>query len=94
MAHVVKRKQHSGGKKVKRVRDYKKEYREYHSHPEQKKNRAARNKARRVMGLKKGDPREVDHVKPLDKGGGNGRSNLRIVSRKVKRRKGAKPLRS
>ena len=91
-ATVVRR---QGNKKVKRrKRDYKKEYREYHARPEQKKNRAARNKARRIMGLKKGDPREVDHVKPLDKGGGNGRSNLRIVSRKVNRRKGVKPLRS
>lgn len=73
--------------KVKRVRDYKKEYREYHAKPSQIKNRAARNKARRVMGLKKGDPREVDHVKALDKGGSNGRSNLRIVSRTTNRRK-------
>ena len=70
-----------------RVRDYKKEYQSYHSKPEQKKNRAARNKARRVMGLKKGDPREVDHVKPLDKGGSKGRSNLRIVSRTANRKK-------
>ena len=70
-----------------RVRDYKKEYQSYHSKPEQKKHRAARNKARRVMGLKKGDPREVDHVKPLDKGGGKGRSNLRIVSRTANRKK-------
>ena len=81
----IKRK---SGKKVKRVRDYKKEYREYHALPEQKKHRAERNKARRVMGLKKGDPREVDHVKPLDKGGSNSRSNLRIVSRTMNRRKG------
>lgn len=85
MAKVTRRSK--GNKKIKRVRDYKKEYREYHSKPEQKKNRAARNKARRIMGLKKGDPREVDHVKPLDKGGGTGRSNLRIVSRTENRRK-------
>jgi hypothetical protein len=50
-------------------RDYQKEYREYNSLPEQKKNRAARNKARREMGLKVGDPREVDHKKPLSRGG-------------------------
>lgn len=50
-------------------RDYKKEYRDYHSKPEQKKNRTARNKARKEMGLKVGDPREVDHIKPLSKGG-------------------------
>ena len=39
---------------------------------------------------KKGDPREVDHKKPLSKGGGNGRKNLRAVSRKVNRKKGNK----
>lgn len=71
-------------------RDYKKEYREYHSKPEQKKNRAKRNKARREMGLKVGDPREVDHKKPLSKGGGNGKKNLRVVSRTTNRKKGAK----
>lgn len=71
-------------------RDYKKEYRDYHSKPEQKRNRAARNKARREMGLKVGDPREVDHIKPLIKGGSNSKSNLRVVSRTTNRRKGAK----
>lgn len=72
------------------MRDYKKEYREYHSKPEQKKNRAKRNEARRKMGLKIGDPREVDHKKPLSKGGSNSKSNLRIVSRKTNRSKGAR----
>ena len=71
-------------------RDYKKEYAEYHSKPEQKKNRAARNKARREMGLKVGDPREVDHKKPLSKGGSNSKRNLRVVSRATNRKKGAK----
>lgn len=71
-------------------RNYKKEYEEYHSKPEQKKNRAARNAARRKMGLKVGDPREVDHRKPLSKGGSNSKKNLRIVSRLINRRKGAK----
>lgn len=71
-------------------RNYKKEYQEYHSKPEQKKNRAARNKARRDMGLKVGDPREVDHKKPLSKGGSNKKSNLRVVSRTTNRKKGAK----
>ena len=55
-----------------------------------KRNRAKRNKARRELGLKVGDPREVDHRRPLSRGGGNGRSNLRIVSRKTNRSKGAK----
>lgn len=69
-------------------RNYKKEYREYQGKPQQIKNRSARNKARRKMGLKVGDPREVDHKRPLSKGGSNRKSNLRIVSRKVNRRKG------
>ena len=74
-------------------RDYKKEYRDYHSKPEQKKRRAMRNAARKKMGLKVGDPREVDHKKPLSKGGGNSKRNLRVVSRKTNRKKGAKQTR-
>lgn len=73
-----------------RARDYRAEYDEYHSSPEAKKQRAARNAARRKSGLAKGDPREVDHKKPLGKGGGNAKSNTRIVSRKVNRAKGNK----
>lgn len=73
-----------------RKRDYKKEYADYHSKPQQRRNRAARNKARRVLGLKVGDPREVDHVVPLSKGGSNQRRNLRAVSRTTNRRKGNK----
>ena len=71
-------------------RDYKKEYREYHGKPEQIKNRAARNKARKEAGLKVGDKREVDHVKTLSKGGSNSKKNTRIVSRKINRKKGTK----
>ena len=73
-----------------KARNYKKEYADFHGTPAAKKNRAAANRARRVVGLKVGDPREVDHKKPLSKGGGNGRKNLRVVSRKVNRKKGAK----
>jgi len=44
----------------------------------------ARNKARRQALAKglvhKGDNKEVDHIKPLSKGGSNNGSNLRIVS--------------
>ena len=78
-------------------RDYKKEYANYHGKPEQKKARAARNKARaarnkarKEMGLKQGDPREVDHIKPLSKGGSSAKSNLRVVSRTTNRKKGNK----
>lgn len=42
------------------------------------------------MGLKVGDPREVDHIKPLSKGGTNSKKNLRVVSRTTNRKKGAK----
>lgn len=66
-------------------RDYKKEYAQYHSKPEQKKHRAERNAARRMLedeGLvHKGDGKDVDHRKPLDKGGSNSRSNLRVQSK-------------
>jgi 8-oxo-dGTP pyrophosphatase MutT (NUDIX family)/GNAT superfamily N-acetyltransferase len=71
-------------------RDYRREYREYHGKPEQRKQRSMRGKARRKLGLKKGDPREVDHKKPLSKGGGNGNGNLRAVSRNTNRKKADK----
>ncbi len=81
-------------KSTKRKRDYKKEYREYHGKPEQIKRRDARNKARRMMEkegrVRKGDGREVDHKVPLSKGGSNSRRNLRVVSRRTNRKKGAK----
>lgn len=48
------------------VRDYKKEYADYHSTPEQKKRRAERNAARRKAmadgRVHKGDGKEVDHI--------------------------------
>ena len=74
----------------KEPRNYRKEYEEYHGKPEQKRNRNNRNKARRILGLKNGDPREVDHKKPLSKGGSNNRPNLRATSRTVNREKGNK----
>ena len=47
------------------ARNYKKEYKNYHSKPKQKVNRNSRNKARRKMvnsgRLKKGDRRDVHH---------------------------------
>ena len=70
-----------------RVRDYRKEYDTYHSKPLQRKRRSARNKARRKLGLKVGDSREVDHKKPLSKGGSNSKGNLRAISRKSNRKK-------
>lgn len=75
---------------AKKKRDYKKEYRDYHGKPAQRKNRSKRNQARRKMGLKIGDRREVDHKRPLSKGGSNRKNNLRVVSRRTNRRKAAK----
>lgn len=71
------------------ARDYKKEYANYHSKPEQKKNRAARNAARsqaeKEGRVKKGDGKDVDHKKPLRSGGGNSKSNLRVRSASANR---------
>jgi len=70
-------------------RNYKKEYKAFHSKPKQRKLRSLRNKARRIKKLKVGDHREVDHKQPLSKGGSNANTNLRITSRSKNRRKGA-----
>jgi len=72
----------------KKSRNYKKEYKQFHSKPEQIKNRSKRNTARLIMGIKPGDKREVDHKKPLSKGGSNNKSNLKVVSMKTNREKG------
>ena len=72
-----------------KVRDYKDEYKSYHSKPEQKKNRAARNSARREAVAAHGKSalagKDVDHKKPLSKGGSTKKSNTRIVSVKTNR---------
>lgn len=82
------------GEKPAHKRNYKREYAKFQSSTKAKKDRAARNKARRQAQragqVRKGDGKEVDHIKPLSRGGGNGRSNRRVVSRKVNRRKGSK----
>lgn len=66
-------------------RDYDKEYSSYHGTPEQIKNRAKRNAARREMEksgkVSKGDGKEVDHKTPIRNGGGNSKGNLRVLSR-------------
>jgi 5-methylcytosine-specific restriction endonuclease McrA len=68
---------------------YKKYYKKYHSSTKAKKQRAARNKARREAEkegkVRKGDGKEVDHIKPLSKGGTNAKSNRRVVSRRTNR---------
>ena len=69
------------------ARDYKKEYKEYHGKPAQIKHRAERNAARAEKGLKKGDGKEVDHKKPLSRGGSNDKNNTRITTRSANRKK-------
>ena len=71
-------------------RDYAKEYAKYHSSDEQKKNRAARNTARRQAiaagQVSKGDStKDVDHKRPLSKGGSNAASNRRVVAASTNR---------
>lgn len=72
------------------ARDYKKEYREYHGTPEQKKRRAQRNAARRAAekrgAVRKGDGKEVDHLGSNRKGPLNNK-RTRVVSRKANRRR-------
>ena len=77
------------------VRDYRAEYDNYHSSAKQKKNRAARNSARRTMEkkgrVKKGDGNDVTHRNgdPRD----NGSKNLGVLTasnnRSYKRTKNA-----
>lgn len=70
-----------------RKRNYRREYDEYHGTEEQKKRRAARNranrKAKREGRIKKGDGREVHHVNGKRKGKLGGKT--RVVSKKTNR---------
>jgi hypothetical protein len=68
-----------------RCRSYAKEYREYHGKPAEIAHRSDRNEARRILGLRRGDPREADHKRPIESGGSNARSNLRAISRHANR---------
>lgn len=60
--------------------------------PKEKKKRAARNKARNAAiksgKAKKGDGKDIDHRKPLSKGGSTKLSNTRVRSRKSNRAAG------
>ncbi len=66
--------------------------RKYNSSPEQKKRRAQRNAARREMEkagkVRKGDGKDVDHVKHKARGSlNNSKSNLRVMDRSKNRAK-------
>ena len=72
---------------AKKKRNYRKEYDNYHSQPEQKKKRAQRNKARRKMAkaglVKKGDGKDVHHKN--GNASDNRKSNLAIMSKSKNR---------
>ena len=63
------------------MRNYKQEYANYDGTEAVKKKRAQRNKARRMLEatgvVHKGDGKDVDHKKPLSKGGTTVMSNLK-----------------
>ena len=69
------------------VRNYKREYALSGAKPNEKKNRASRNKVRRAMlktgVVRKGDGKDIDHIDKNPRN--NSRSNLRVVSKRVNR---------
>ena len=79
-------------KKKKKPRNYKREYARDQSSKKAKTDRAKRNKIRRKLTrkgvVKKGDGKEVHHVKGVRKG--NGKKNIRVVSRRTNRKIGKK----
>lgn len=80
-------------------RDYKKEANwEKTKNPQRLRDRVERHKARRELAreglVKKGDGKHVDHKRPLDSGGSNSRSNLRVTSAKANLKKEVRRKRS
>jgi hypothetical protein len=57
----------------------------YNHRPEQIKERSDNNKARAMLAkeglVRRGDDKDVDHIKPQRSGGSNKRSNLRAIDR-------------
>ena len=77
---------------TKKARIYRSEYAKYHSKKTQKKNRAGRNKANRLMKrkkrIRKGDGSDVHHRDGNPRN--NSSKNLRIVSKSSNRKKKTK----
>jgi hypothetical protein len=67
-------------------RNYRSEYDNYQGTEKQKKNRAKRNAARKMMvddgKVRKGDGKHVAHKTAMSKGGGNAKSNLAVKAAK------------
>lgn len=70
-------------------RDYKRENALYNSKPEQRHNRSLRTMARNAAiadgRVSKGDGKDIDHTKPLSKGGSNAKSNTRVTTQSSNR---------
>jgi len=70
-------------------RDYKRENELYNSKPEQIKARSKRTTLRREANEKgithKGDGKDLDHKRPLSRGGANSLSNTRVTSKSENR---------
>lgn len=79
----------SNGKRKRTKEGIRHEYDKFQSSEKSKKDRAARNNARRSAirsgRARKGDGKEIDHVRGLASGGSNAKSNTRVVSRKFNR---------
>ena len=80
----------SEGKRKRTPEGIKHEYAKFQSSKKAKRDRAIRNRLRRQAiregKVKKGDrEHEVDHITGMREGGGNDKSNLRIVSRSFNR---------
>ena len=77
---------------------YYQENKEKFNNPKERKKRAARNKARRMMEkegrVHKGDGKDVSHRKPLRSGGANTRSNLMVLPRSKNRADNGKSKKS
>ena len=69
------------------ARNYKREYALSGAKPNEKKNRASRNKIRRKLTrtgvVRKGDGKDIDHIDKNPRN--NSRGNIRVVAKKVNR---------
>ena len=69
------------------ARNYKREYALSGAKPNEKKNRASRNKIRRKLtrtgAVRKGDGKDIDHIDKNPRN--NSRGNIRVVAKKVNR---------
>lgn len=74
-----------------KARDYKKEYRKYHSKPSYRKKRSKlvtlRREGERKGVVRKGDGKDLDHKRAKSKGGSDSWRNIRVISKHKNRGK-------